>query len=220
MKCNPAPHQMKQGNRIFLSVVFFLSTLTVLSSAFAADAPPQGVLSTPRDIVMGRPDAPIKVIEYSSMTCHFCADFHTKTLPKLKEKYIDTGRVQYIFRLFSPDEYGLAAAVLIASTPVMGQIPLITKLFENQGQWMTPEYVKELAFIAGKPAADVSRIVNDKKMREALAADFLKAEQNLKIEATPFFVVNGVVIPHKPSFEKLETLIAPAKPAQAPKKST
>ncbi|MBA4118310.1 MAG: hypothetical protein C0514_05375 [Candidatus Puniceispirillum sp.] len=220
MECNPAPFEMKHLKRIFFSSVLALSVLSGLYTSRAANAPAQGVLATAYDISLGSENAPIKIIEYSSMTCHFCADFHLKTLPKLKEKYIDKGLVRYTFRFFSPDEYGLAAAVLIATSPVMTQQTLITKIFEKQDQWMTPEYVKELAFIVGKPVEEVSRIVNDKKVREALAADFIKAEQNLKIEATPFFIINGVVIPYRPSFEKLESLIAPKAKTDAPQKGT
>ncbi|PZO77774.1 MAG: disulfide bond formation protein DsbA, partial [Micavibrio aeruginosavorus] len=53
---------------------------------------------SPRTI--GNADAPIKIIEYASMTCGHCAHFHNDVLPALKEKYVDTGKVFIEFREF------------------------------------------------------------------------------------------------------------------------
>src|SRR5579859_1814117 len=50
------------------------------------------------DIPMGSENAPVTIIEYASMTCPHCAAFANLTFPKLKEKYIDTGKVKYIMR--------------------------------------------------------------------------------------------------------------------------
>src|SRR5690606_38536225 len=52
------------------------------------------------DMVMGSEDAPVTIIEYASMTCPHCASFHVNTLPTIKEKYVDTGKVRFIFREF------------------------------------------------------------------------------------------------------------------------
>ena len=52
----------------------------------------------PGDIVMGDPDAPVEIIEYASMTCGHCAAFHNENLEPLKENYIETGKVYYVFR--------------------------------------------------------------------------------------------------------------------------
>ena len=45
-------------------------------------------------------DAPVTIIEYASMTCPHCARFHETTFPELKKRYIDTGKVRFIFREF------------------------------------------------------------------------------------------------------------------------
>ena len=48
--------------------------------------------------MIGDESAPITIIEYASMSCSHCADFHTNTLPELKKEYIDTGIVRMVFR--------------------------------------------------------------------------------------------------------------------------
>src|SRR5262245_57361125 len=49
------------------------------------------------EIVIGKNDAPVTIVEYADLTCPACAAFHTTVLPKLKEKYIDTGKVRILF---------------------------------------------------------------------------------------------------------------------------
>src|ERR1700704_1077435 len=65
------------------------------------------------DIPMGSENAPVTIIEYASMTCPHCAAFENTVFPKLKEKYIDTGKVRFIMREYPLDRLA-AAAVLLA----------------------------------------------------------------------------------------------------------
>src|SRR3954470_6303796 len=64
------------------------------------------------DLVLGKADAPVTIVEYASMTCPHCAAFHKTTYPALKSKYIDTGKVRFIFREFPLDEVAVAASML------------------------------------------------------------------------------------------------------------
>lgn len=180
--------------------------MTFLTSNLAFGAIP--------DIVIGKDSAPIKIIEYSSMTCHFCADFHKEVLPELKTKYIDTGKVQLIFRHFSSDEQGLAAAALVVGANPMRQLSILETLFSRQSEWMTPAYEKELAHLLNMDLASAQKIMHDSNIKEELAAAYLKADNELKIDATPFFIVNGHIINHKPSFEQLEEYLLPKKKPQ------
>ncbi|MGL9718180.1 MAG: thioredoxin domain-containing protein [Wolbachia sp.] len=66
----------------------------------------------PDDKSLGNPKAPILMIEYASLTCYHCSLFHKEVFPAIKKKYIDTGKVLYIFRHFPLDYRGLKAAML------------------------------------------------------------------------------------------------------------
>ena len=191
---------MKQGK------IFLIACLVVFLA-------PNLMRAAIPDLVIGKDSAPIKIVEYSSMTCHFCADFHKEILPQLKTKYIDTGKVQLIFRHFSSDEQGLAAAALVVGANPMRQLSILETLFTRQGEWMTPQYEKELAHLLNMDLASAQKIMHDKKIKEDLAAAYLKAENAFKIDATPFFIVNGHVINYKPTFEKLEEYLTPKKAA-------
>ncbi len=64
------------------------------------------------DMVMGNANAPVTIVEYASMTCPHCAHFQETTFPELKKRYIDTGKVRYIFREFPLDNLAAAAFML------------------------------------------------------------------------------------------------------------
>src|SRR5258708_4777286 len=64
------------------------------------------------DMMLGKPDAPVTVVEYASMTCPHCAAFALENLPKLKSEYIDTGKVRLVFREYPLDRLALYGAML------------------------------------------------------------------------------------------------------------
>ena len=84
------------------------------------------------DMALGEEDAPVTIVEYASMTCPHCAHFHETTLPGLKEKYIDTGKVRMIFREFPFDPRAAAAFMLARCAPKEQYFPLIDVLWKIQ----------------------------------------------------------------------------------------
>ena len=84
---------------------------TAVPAAPAEAAKPAAVSPLP-DMVIGKDDAPVTIIEYSSLSCPHCAVFHKDVYPELKTKYIDTGKVRYILREFPLNESALAGTVI------------------------------------------------------------------------------------------------------------
>ena len=81
---------------------------------------------------VGPEDAPVTIIEYASMTCPHCANFHKGTYKQLKEKYIDTGKARLIFREFPFDDLALAAFMLARCAGDDKYFGMIDVLFEKQ----------------------------------------------------------------------------------------
>ena len=44
------------------------------------------------ELSLGKDDAPVTIVEYASLTCGHCANFHNTVFPKIKEKYVDSGQ--------------------------------------------------------------------------------------------------------------------------------
>ncbi|WP_454916306.1 DsbA family protein [Xanthobacter sediminis] len=145
--------------------------------------------------VLGSATAPVTVVEYASMTCSHCADFHTKVFPELKAKYIDTGKVRFIFREFPFDPVATAAFMLARCAPEDKYFPMVSTLFETQKTWA---YGKDpaaglLAIVrqTGMSQADFEKCLNDQDLAKNVQESARYANAELGVNATPTFFING-----------------------------
>ena len=104
------------------------------------------------DLALGKADAPVTIVEYASMTCSHCANFHNKVLPVLKEKYIDTGKVRLIFREFPLDERAALASMMARCAGGDRALPLISMLFSKQDEWAAVEERLPAQDLQARPA--------------------------------------------------------------------
>ncbi len=156
------------------------------------------------DICLGDENAPVTIIEYSSFTCAHCADFHSYTLPILKEKYIDHGKIQLVFRHFPMDREAFKASVLVACVPAEKRHNLLTQLFINQEKWLSQDSTNALAELAGIKVEQFKQCLNDKKMQENVLRQSLHAQQHFELHATPTFFINGKMFAGAPTLEEIE----------------
>jgi len=96
-------------------------------------------ISADNDPIIGNPDAPITIIEFSDFQCPFCARFHIQTLPLILEEYIEQGKVKLVFRDFpiqSIHPNALPASVAAECANEQGKFrEMHDMLFDNQNQW-------------------------------------------------------------------------------------
>ena len=112
--------------------------LNDLAGATAAPTEQTSKLMVPGplgDMTLGDPKAPNVVIEYASMTCPHCDRFHNEVYRPFKAKYIDTGKVYFIFRDYPLDPLAAAASVIAHCAPKERFFPIIDLLFDHQDQW-------------------------------------------------------------------------------------
>ena len=88
---------------------FALWRCGIFAEMFGADLLQAGPLG---EQAIGDLNAPVTIVEYASMSCPHCATFAATTFPELKRRYIDSGKVRFIFREFPLDGHGYAAAML------------------------------------------------------------------------------------------------------------
>ena len=198
--------------RGFLFSLIFLGLMAPLSAdtpKVSAQPPKSYEVEPLPDISIGNPEAIIKVIEYSSLTCHHCAQFHKNVLPILKEKYIDTGKMQLIFRHFPIDGYALKASAVVVTLPMVRQFSLVNKLFETQERWTNKNCLEALAHISGETLEACRKNLENKVLTDRVLMARLKAEREMKIDATPTFVINGRVVDYAPTLDEVEAMIKP-----------
>jgi protein-disulfide isomerase len=182
----------------------------------ATPAPAQGdpLAVTPDDRILGKADAPITIIEYGSLTCPHCAEFAETVLPKLTEKWLDTGKARLVFRLFPRDELDLHAGTLAYCAPPDRFYPFIDALFSQQQQWVTAsDYKGALTRIALEGAISKAKFdacFDDKAMQDKLLASRLAASQQLGVNSTPTFFINGKRFEGAPTFDALDAALSKA----------
>jgi len=90
------------------------------------------------DMVLGKPDAPNTIVEYVSMTCPHCVQFHTTVLPELQTKYFDTGQVKLILREFPLDGLAVAAFMLARCSGPDRYYPMVSAFLSNSSGFTRP----------------------------------------------------------------------------------
>ncbi|MBK8175254.1 MAG: DsbA family protein [Rhodospirillales bacterium] len=172
-----------------------LLLIPVLSPAEAALPPLEMMLA---DRALGSETAKVTIIEYSSLTCPHCADFHRETLPQIKAAYIDTGQVRYIVRDFPLERRALAAATVARCLPPDRYFGFVDMLFRDQQAWARGDNLladlKVRAQLAGLSAADFDACISDKGLIDGIQAKAAEGSTKNGINSTPTFLVNGTTL--------------------------
>ncbi len=173
-----------------------IEALTAAQPAAAQSATAAELLVPPPlgDRVLGKDDAPVTIVEYASMTCPHCAHFHETTYPELKKRYIDTGKVRFIFREFPLDPLAAGASMLARCADKEKFYPLIETLFQQQTKWAVEKPIPQLMAIAkqaGMSEQKFNACLSDQKMLDAMQAEQKRATEKFGVNSTPTLFVNG-----------------------------
>lgn len=148
-----------------------------------------------RDLALGSPDAPVTVVDYSSLTCGHCGTFHNETLPRIKQDYVDTGKVRFVFVDFPFDGLGLAGAKLVRCAAPAARWPLLDLMFKTQGTWIKSQRpldeLLRMAGMAGMPRPAAETCLGDKDLETEILTRIQDGGQRHGINSTPTFLVNG-----------------------------
>lgn len=170
----------------------------------------------PDDFVEGDANAPITMIEYSSLSCPHCARFQKDVLPTIKKDYIDTGKVKLIQRDFPLNKPAVQAAQLAHCAGPMRYFAIVDVLFKTQDQWLTEDAVEKLAQIAATAGMDrptFDACLANKDTEAKIVATRKAGEDAFGINATPTFIINGVKREGEQSVDDLKALFAKLAPS-------
>ena len=147
------------------------------------------------EIYLGDKDSKIVVIEYASMTCVHCANFHNSVYPKIKENYIDTKKIKFIYRDFPLDKQALFGSVLAKCAPKEKYFDFVKLILTTQKKWISndDEFIQKLKNI-GKLAGLSEEKIDNCFMNESIVDGIIKtrslAEEKYKIDSTPTLIIN------------------------------
>jgi protein-disulfide isomerase len=204
------------SRRNILSVVGVLALAGATIGQVSAQKVNLTELMTPGplgDKVLGSEKAPVTIVEYASMTCSHCANFHATVYPALKTKYIDTGKVRFIFREFPLDAIATGAFMLARCAPEDKYFSMVEVLFEQQKNWaFTKDPAKGLLAIAkqaGFTEQSFEACLTDNKLSEAVQEVARRANEKFGVNSTPTFFVNGQLVRGEMTTEALDKLLEP-----------
>ncbi|VBB68937.1 Periplasmic thiol:disulfide interchange protein DsbA [invertebrate metagenome] len=198
---------------LFLVLVGVMAEDTSHRTTPAAQAatPAAQAARLPADRFMGREDASVTVIDYSSLTCPHCADFHTQILPRFKTHYIDSGKVKFIYRDFAVDPVATAGAMLARCAPLDMYFHFLGTLFSSQKTWSRASQPRRalvhLAQMGGMTETEVNQCLSDPALLADLNAIKNEAIGMHGITATPSFVIGGRTYVGIASYEALVSLV-------------
>ncbi len=199
---------------LFLFAMMYLA----LKSPEAPDAQEKATLSNYCDnnpnacVSMGDEDAPVTIVEVSDFGCGHCQNFNADTAPLLEQQYVDTGIVRYISLPFA-----LGPGTLIGANATMcaneqdAYFEYQSALFASMGSsgYLTPEGVTETAVNLGLDGDEFTSCLNSGKYSSTIN-DNISAAQSVGVNATPSFLINGILVEGNNPIENFASYIAQA----------
>ncbi len=175
---------------------------TPLGSANAQETSADSDIDTSdvQEMTLGNPDAPVTMIEYASYTCPHCGTFHTGTFKQLKKDYIDTDKINFIYREVYFDGPGVWASLLARCAGPEKFFGITDLLYSSQSTWANAggrdpvaiaDELKKIGRLAGLDADAIEVCMQDDAQAKKMVEWFQGNATEHGIEGTPSFVING-----------------------------
>ncbi len=154
------------------------------------------------DRIMGDPEASVTIIEYASLTCPHCAKFHAQTLPKIKEDWIETGKVKMIYRDFPLDKYAASASMIARCAPKDKYFTFLNAFYAQQKNWSRAadpiKVLTQLAGLGGMSKEDVDACLANEALQDGILQMRLEGQMQYEVNSTPSIIINGKKITNLP----------------------
>ena len=165
------------------------------------------------DFVVGDKNAPVTIIEYASLSCSHCADFHNNTLEDLIKEYVDTGKARIVFRDFPFNHPALLGSMVLRCIPEDVRYDYMNVLFQLQPKWVVRENAKstqELYKImqsGGMTKEEFETCTNNVELENTILQGLIAAQNEFNIQSTPSFLINGNLVEGNKSIKEFRQII-------------
>lgn len=144
---------------------------------------------------IGNPNAPVQVREYFSLTCNHCAAFHEGTFKQLKSKYIDTGKIYFIYEEMPLNGPALFGSMIARCLPEARYPEFVSMLLSTQADWAFggdfKSSLQKSAALVGMNEDEFNACFENEELRTAIAENIDASAQAWNISSTPSFVFNN-----------------------------
>ena len=144
---------------------------------------------------MGNESAPIKMIEFASLTCGHCAKFHNEVFPQLKKDYIDNGKIYFTYKDFPLDKFALKASVIARCSGKEKYFSFLKVLYKKQKDWTSSQdpfkSLLKIAKLGGLKNDEIKVCVSNKSIEDGILKNRLNSTKKFEIKATPTIYING-----------------------------
>jgi protein-disulfide isomerase len=165
------------------------------------------------DLPLGQADAPVTVVEYASLTCSHCGEFHKDTFPEVKKRYIDTGKIRFIFRDFPLDQFATAGAMLGRCAGDEKYHAVSAAFFDQQDALRAaPEpfaWLQSFAKQVGFTQESFEACLSNQSLTDNILAVRQRASEKFGVSSTPTFFFNGKVRRGGMTIEEFEQELEP-----------
>jgi protein-disulfide isomerase len=201
---------------ITLAVLLLAGTGPVLAQTTAAEPPKSSgkvadIKLTANEYTLGPADAKIVIVEYASLTCPHCAQFHTQVLPGLKKEFVETGKVRYVYRDFPHDRLALGAAMIARCAGRENFFGFIDTFYAAQGQWTGASNplsaLGNLARLGGMSQKKFDACLKNVEVQNEILRQRLEAANEFKVQSTPTVFVDGERYGGGMSLDQVRTLL-------------
>ncbi len=170
-------------------------------------------VSTIQEMTLGAEDAPVTIIEYASYTCPHCRSFHEGPYKQLKEEFIDTGKVKFIYREVYFDRFGLWASMIARCGGSEKFFGITDLLYAGQDTWSRAGdpvaivgELRKIGLLAGIEPEQLDACLQDATKAQTLVTWYQQNAEADGINSTPSFVVNGRKVANQ-SYSEFRDLI-------------
>ena len=171
------------------------------------------LLINDRDFTIGDTNAPITIIEYASMSCSHCANFHNNTLEKLKIEYIDTGKVKFVFRDFPFNYPALLGSMMMRCIPNDLRYTYMNALYKLQKTWVdrensvTKQELYKIMQSGGMTKEEFDSCYSNLDNENLILEGVMAAQKDFNIKSTPSFIINGNLIEGNKNIKEFRQII-------------
>lgn len=166
------------------------------------------------DRILGSAEAPVTILEYSSLTCPHCANFHKNTLPQVKAEWIDAGRARLVYRHYPLDQLALRAAAVANCMQGDSFFGFLDVLFQNQEKWSHSDdpmqVLQQYAALAGLGPDEFAACASDQAEMTRILEKQTQGRDRYSIASTPSFVVNGTTVVGAQSYDEFKAALEQA----------